>query len=223
MTVFANSTSVAEWTDRHRGRYHGDYEAILARNRLSYRARPEEADQPLCRFSFNPTDKVIIDIGCGGGWHMADCLANGARSVYGVELNATLIEMATASFRELEIPPERYRFLCAATTDIHAELPTADVIYSIAAFMHMPYAEVLAYLRLISDKLSPTALAYLQFYQVEGRTSFHVIEPHRGVSIADEELDRALLDSGLIVKNKVYPRSSDMEPVWTYYVCGKAV
>jgi predicted TPR repeat methyltransferase len=213
MTDFAQPSSIALWNGLHKEGYHGDYASVLARNRISYKS---SADR-LCRFPFDPAGKVVIDIGCGGGWHMADCIANEAKMVYGVEIDQGIIEKATRSFQELEVPAEKYRFVCSATESLREVLPKADVIYSQAVFMHMPFGEVVDYLRLIAAKLNGTA--YLQFYQKDGFTTFHAIATHHPVCLADSGVDATIEASGLQLVRKDYPRGPELEPVWTFYTC----
>lgn len=218
MTDFADTASIELWHGLHQKGYHGDYASILARNRMSYRPNQDKAAR-LCRFPFTAEGKVILDIGCGGGWHMADCIANGAKKVYGIEIDPFLLGMAEQSFRELNVSENAYQFLCAVTEDLWTILPQADVIYSVAVFMHMPFQEVEEYFRLIVDKLLPNGVAFLQFYQVDGVTTFRAVADRPTVLIPDAAVDRALDATGLQLVRKDYPRQPDMEPVWTYYTC----
>lgn len=215
MTRYATPTTAAEWAVRHADGYHGDYAAILARNRDSYQPRPNR----LSLFSFDPADKIIVDIGCGGGWDVADCVANGASRVYGVEIDQSLIVLAERSFQELVVPPDKYRFVCAAAYELATVLPSADIIYSMAVFMHTPLAEAEEYLSLISAKLTAEGKAYLQFYQVNGRTTFNHIGNNRTETVPDVYLDQQIENVGLQLVRKDYPRNPGMEPVWTLYTC----
>lgn len=208
---FAEPSSTTLWRELHAKEYHGTYEAILERNRRSYHRH----DRRLCQFSFDPSGKTIIDLGCGGGWHMLDCIASGANIVYGVEIDQGIIDAAERSFRELGVPEEKYRFLCAATADLAYDLPEADVIYSIAMFMHIPWQEIRAYISLIAHKLKGTA--YLQFYQEHGCTTVSDIAGRKPEYMRDVDLDCFLESCGLRIADKEYPREPDMLPVWTYY------
>lgn len=214
MSRFLGDNAAAIWKVRHDEQYHGDYATLHARNAGAYAAGCGEQDNAML-FDFDPTDKVILDIGSGGGWQLADYLRRGAKKVYGLEVDAGLISHVHRSFHELGISKDRYELLLP--TD---ELPVAvDVITCLTVFMHIPLEACKAYWEWTATHLAPDGEAYFQFYQHGAGTLFYSDGTDREFMMPIEEVDVLLGDCGLRITRKRYPRHHSLKPVWTYYTC----
>lgn len=213
------SSSREVWDDYHANEYHGNYKHIHERNQtaMEWRDNPRRASM----FAFDPNGKVIVDIGCGGGWFAIDCIVNGAAKVYCLEINQPIIDMARRSFAELCIPEDAYEFVLIDGKWAPPE--PVDVVYCMAVFMHIPVSEFANYLRLIHDCLKPGGEAHLQFWQQDGKTMFHNDgKPNHETRLLDTEVDAMIANAGLRLREKHYPRGEGLEPVWTFYVLEKA-
>jgi SAM-dependent methyltransferase len=214
--------ALVEWTRLHQGGYHGLYNKILERN---WRVKNDTPIDPWNRaslFKFNPAGKVVVDLACGGGWFMLDCLINGAQKVIGVEINDALIEQARRSFRELAIPETSYEFLNIA--DLPPDFPRVDLVYCVAMFMHIPFWQAVRYFQWIHEALIPGGEAHLQFHQVDGAgmTMFwDGTTEGKGDSVSTIRLDHELERAGLIIKEKRLAEGAGVLPVWQLYRCVK--
>ena len=206
-----------EWDALHRKAYHGDYEQTLNRNRFNWQWQGY-ALNPVRRsslFEFDPAGKVIFDLGCGGGWFMADCLHNGAEKVYGFEIDTELISIARRSFQELGILPERFEFI-----DISKplpELPQADLAYCMTLFMHIPHWQGLRYFQWLYEILKPGGEAHLQFHQVDDVTMFN----NNRDNISRIRLENELTQTGFTITRRFLAEGEGIKPVWQFYTCVK--
>ena len=217
LSMVAGQDSTALWDGRHQEKYHGTYteRLDLIRKALAYRGMGLR----MSLFRFDPTGKQIVDIGCGTGRHIVDCIANGAEHVYGLEINQPLINRTWQTFQELHVPPRRYDLLLVPE-DVNIPSDTIDIVYCLAVFMHIPLCEVRAYLLWIREILVAGGEAHLQFHQEDGRTLFRSDgHPDHPYTIPDDTVDAMIEEAGLKVTEKQYPRGEELVPVWTFYVC----
>lgn len=209
------------WRGLHKDGYH---HKVAERNRAIWSGEANPQDGPVDLFRFDPAGKVVFDIGCGGGWFVLDCIKRGATAAYGFEVDGGLLRLARDSFSSLGVPTEKYMLLDLASYQI-TKLPQADIIYSLAVFMHLPFWQACRQFRWIAEHLAPGGEAHLQFYQSgNGRTMFWgglAITPHGGDDVSDVRLHHELDRAGLKVIGKHLAEGPGILPVWQMYRCVK--
>jgi SAM-dependent methyltransferase len=206
-----------EWNRLHKRNYHTD---IHARNKSVWGNQKTDILNLMSMFKFNPKGKVVFDIGCGGGWYMLECLLNGAKKVVGFEINSDLIERAETSFQELGVQSNLFCFISSYTAS--QTVLKADIVYSIALFMHLPFWQASRYFQWIYEVLKPDGEAHLQFYQVDGITMFwDGTTEGKGDSVSTIRLDHELERTGLKIESKHLAEGDGVLPVWQMYRCIK--
>lgn len=222
-----DARSLGEWDRLHRAGYHGGYEEIHDRNKNVWRNMVSSRSERASLFRFDPDGETVFDLGCGGGWHMLDCIINGAKKVIGVDVNDDLMDMAKRSFRELGVKKQAYGFfnpLNLCNSRDRGDWHLADIVYSVAMFMHIPFWQAVRYFQWIGQVLKPDGEAHLQFYQEpdsrmtmfwEGTTE----GKDDGVSTVrlEHELERA----GLRIQSRRMAVGLGILPVWKMYHCTK--
>lgn len=78
------------------------------------------------------TDKQVLDLGCGYGWHCLYAAQNGARRVVGVDISKKMLEKAREQCFD-----ERIEYVCAPIEDIEYPAGTFDIILSSLAFHYV--------------------------------------------------------------------------------------
>jgi len=216
--TLVTSGQMERWRLRHQRKYHGSYESIHERNTASWTHGDDSwTPQLFHMFRFDPTDKVLFDVGAGGGWYALECLRAGARKVYCLEIDDRIIRQAKRSFQALGVSEEAYQFVNIATEGV-AALPQADIIYCLTVFQHIPYRLAEGYFRWMAERLTPEGEAHLQFHQREELTTFLDSRER----IANANLETALRRAGLRVTQP--PRlvaGENIKPVWYIYVCAR--
>lgn len=213
--------AVSEWEGLHDGGYHKN---VHGRNLAVWTWPGEAPNGPSGLFGFDPAGKTVFDIGCGGGWHMLDCLRKGAEYVAGMEVDRDLISRAIRSFNKLEIPPQKWMFWSLGDLGhIHNDSPKADIIYSLAMFMHISFWQACSWFRWIARNLAPGGEAHLQFYQAgDGMTMFWgglPTCPHGGDDVLTVRMEHELDRAGLRILGKHLAVGPGMLPVWQMYRC----
>ena len=207
------------WRLRHQRGYHGKFEDIHVRNTGVWTHEEDTwTPQLFHMFHFDPAGKVVFDVGAGGGWYALECIRAGAKKVYCLEIDARLIKQAERSFRELGVPEEAYQFVNISDEEASAALPTADIIYCLTVFQHIPYRLVEGYFRWIACKLSSGGEAHLQLHRLDGLTTF--LDSRERVSI--ENVGVSLERAGLcVVGSPRLVEGENIKPVWWIYVCSR--
>jgi len=214
--------AVAEWGRLHHASYHGTYKKTHTRNSNIWEAKTIDCLNRISLLRFDPKGKIIFDVGCGGGWFMLDCLINGAKEVIGFEIDSKLIKRATRSFQKLGVQSSLYSFI-----DLSAPaqaLPKADIVYSVAVFMHIPFWQAVRYFQWIYETLVPGGEAHLQFNQGHDflETKFWCGTTEGRVdSVSTIRLDHELERAGLIIESKHLAEGEGVLPVWQMYRCIK--
>ncbi len=210
--------ALAEWNRLHEAGYHGDEEKIrnYSRNVLG---KPKDSLNRASLFRFDPEDKAVVDLGCGGGWFMADCLANGVRMIHGIEVNDSLLAMARRSFQALGMDEDRYRF---HNTLVMPPLEDIDIVYCVAVFMHLPFWQAGRYFRWIHQVLRPGGEAHVQFYQPRDKnwTMFYdgfVGAPVGGDHVSTVRMENELSRAGFEIMDKFLAEGDGVLPVWQMY------
>lgn len=174
------------------------------------------------------TDRRVLDLGCGYGWHCRYAAAHGARGVVGVDLSARMIARA----REMTDDP-RITYRQAAIEDFGADEAAYDIVLSSLALHYV--ADITQICRAVFAWLAPggtfvfsvehpvfTAQGPQQWVEDEqGHAMFWPVDryfdegPRKsqflGIAVTKyhrtmETYLRALWDSGLSVRALVEPR-----------------
>jgi len=220
-----DSRAMACWDGLHEAGYHGQYCDIHERNTRYWEKSPKVFAElrRACLFSFDPRDRVIYDVACGGGWYMLDCIVNGAARVIGLEMGQPLVSMARASFRELGVPDDRYQLIdLFESPNGPTGLPKADIIYCLAMLMHIPFWQACRYFRWMRQSVAPAGEVHLQFYRQPGSTTTMFWDGfkgavHGGDHVSNIRLHHELERAGLKV---VETHVADAPlPVWEMYRC----
>ena len=215
--------ALSDWDRLHDAGYHGDCWEIRDKIKAVMN-KPKSVTTRASLFKFDPTGKTVVDLGCGGGWFMADCIKNGAAIVHGIEVNEGLLEMGRQAFQASGVDQDRYRFHNVLTMP---RLSDIDIVYSVAVFMHLPFWQACKYFEWINRILAPNGEAHLQFYQQAGenRTMFRdgfVGAQHGGDHVTTVRLDNEFERAGLVIMDKRLAEGEGVLPVWQMYRLGKA-
>ncbi len=98
------------------------------------------------------TGKRVVDLGCGAGGFCRKALAEGAKSVLGVDISERMLDAARSEPVNPDTEP-RLRYQCASLDTWSAATGSADVIVSILAFHYLP--EVRLIFREVARVLAP--------------------------------------------------------------------
>lgn len=208
-----DSRALAEWSQKHQEGYHGDYEKVLERNQGVWLTNRIDPENRLSLFKFDPAGKVVFDLGCGGGWHMLDCLVNGARLVVGFEVDQGLIDKAEQSYREIGVPEDKYRFVNLYPDGIPA-LPMADLVYSVALFQHLPWWQARRLMEAFQAVVKEGGEAYYQFYQDGDPYTMFLNNQDR---ITTVWMENELARMGYDLVDKRLAEGVNVLPVWQMY------
>lgn len=197
-----------EWKTKHKDDYHGNYDSIIQRNKFSLKHKDNL--NRLSLFRFDPKKKTIIDLGCGGGWFALDCINNGAKKVYGLEVDPIILANAQKSFEALGIDPKAYHF-----ADIEdASTPQVDLVFCVAVMMHLPYWQYKVYLNWISEHLKAGGEAHIQLYD-KGDGNMLFLNNIDNVSRMQAERD--MKSAGFTIEDSFIAEGPGVIPVWRMY------
>jgi len=211
------------WKKLHDNGYHKEIQSqtINERNRKTLEWKHPDPMVRATWFRFDPTGKVVYDVGCGGGWHMLDCIQAGAKKVIGFEVDNSVINAARNSFQELGVDQTKYDFVHIGKTI--PDLPKADIIYSLAVLMHIPFWQAIRYFYWMKENLSPNGELYLQFYQRpgQGETMFYGGLKESDCpgcdSVSNKRLHYELSKVGFLVVDSFLLEGDGIVPVWQMY------
>jgi ubiquinone/menaquinone biosynthesis C-methylase UbiE len=133
----------------------GDWEARYASHyRLCDGGMPWQLDGPanhLCDLMkrFDPPTKRALDLGCGDGVQ-ASYLAKQGWQVTGVDISATIIDIATATARREQVDCE---FIVADALALSLPRNSFDLVYDRGCFHHIGVAHYDAYKRMVRELL----------------------------------------------------------------------
>jgi hypothetical protein len=163
-----------EWGSLHSRMYHGSYEDILARNKVVWHSTYGGSElKRINLFHMDVKDKVVCDIGAGGGWFGLECLKKGAKKVYLMEIDQTLISHMEDSFTRLGVPKDQYEIINIGDNDLMQNIPIKfDIVYCMAVFMHIKFWQGQAWFNWISKNTQAGSEVHFQFYQTNKTTMF---------------------------------------------------
>lgn len=164
-------------------------------------------------------DKTVLEIGFGGGWYLAQALAEGAQMVYGFEAADNVIRSTSDAFDRLGLGP--YKFYMVDQRYLGALPPASiDVAFSITVFQHINPQATLNYLHTVSGALADGGYCLFQFVLNEKNPVKNSNTPGKegAVAYTKAELDRMVLKAGL--RTVVYAetwRDTGSGNYWAWY------
>lgn len=142
--------------------------------------------------------KDVLEIGCGGGWYLAQALKEGARAVVGFEAADNIVRAASAAFDQLGLGP--YKF-CRVDERYLDALPrgSIDVAFSKTVFQHINPKATAAYLRTVPGTLRSEGYCLFQFLMNEEKPvkNSNVPNDEGVVSYTKAEVDAMVAGAGL--------------------------
>ncbi len=85
------------------------------------------------------TDKRVLDLGCGFGWHCRYAIEKGAESVIGIDISQKMLDEAKS-----KTGSEKIQYLCLPMEDIEFEPDSFEVVISSLAFHYIQSFENIA-------------------------------------------------------------------------------
>lgn len=168
--------------------------------------------------------KVVMEIGFGGGWYLAQALKEGARSVCGFEAADNIVRAASSAFDLLGIGPYKFyrvdkRYCDALPRD------SVDVAFSKTVFQHINPTATTAYLCTVPGALKSNGYCLFQFLMNERNPvkESNIQDDEGEVSYTKAEVDTMISEAGL--QTLVYAETwSDPSSgnYWAWYKLAKA-
>lgn len=98
-------------------------------------------------------DKVVIDYGCGDGFHAVQMAKHGAKQVIGIDIRRAALDAAATAAAEAKVSDR-----CLFVTETDAK---ADVVFSVCAFEHFAHPDQV--LQTMAGLLKPEGSAWIYF------------------------------------------------------------
>lgn len=169
--------------------------------------------------------KDVLEIGCGGGWYLAQALKEGARAVVGFEAADNIVRTASAAFDRLGLGPYKFcrvdeRYLDALPRD------SIDVAFSKTVFQHINPRATAAYLRTAPQTLRDEGYCLFQFLMNEEKPvkNSNVPDDEGVVSYTKAEVDAMVAGAGLqtLVYAETWRDDAGTGNYWAWYKLAKA-
>lgn len=144
-------------------------------------------------------DKVVAEIGCGGGWYLAEMLYQGATKAIGFEASRTVIERATQALQKLKLTAYEFREVDGRYLDVLPE-KSVDILLEITVFQHISEDATKGYFRTSRRVLKNSGLFLCQFLMNDKNPLKDPYNPKEGtVYYAHKEVMELAEDHGLRV------------------------
>lgn len=91
--------------------------------------------------------KVIVDLGCAGGYLCSELLKAGAGKVVGIDISPAAIAAADRRFKKLGIPAEKYSFRVCNINDSGFVMPDCAYVISLGLLEYMSPTEIMSLLQ----------------------------------------------------------------------------
>ena len=169
--------------------------------------------------------KVVLEIGFGGGWYLAQALKEGARSVCGFEAADNIVRSASAAFDRLGLGPYRFYRVGDKYLDV---LPSdsVDVAFSKTVFQHINPKATAAYLRTVPGVLRDDGYCLFQFLMNERNPArdSNISDDEGQVSYTKAEVDAMVSSAGLqtLVYAETWMDDAGTGNYWAWYKLAKA-
>ncbi len=148
-------------------------------------------------------DKTVLEIGCGGGWYLAQMLDLGAKKVIGIEIEESIIEKSEEVFKRLELQNYEFHMI---DENFFNFLPSrsVDMVIEITVFQHILEEITLRYMKETSKILKKDGMMLSQFLLNDSnpvkksswRKEGHMVYSHNEVLEIAKESDLEVIRYG---------------------------
>jgi ubiquinone/menaquinone biosynthesis C-methylase UbiE len=165
--------------------------------------------------------KTVLEIGCGGGWYLAQMLQHGASRAIGFEVTNVIIEKAKALMDALNLKAEFYQ-VDERYLDV---LPpkSVDIIYQLTVFQHISEEATKAYIQSARRVLKDDGLFINQFLMNDKMNVKNAYAKNKeGIVYYSESEIKELIKDYSIVKQGKYAWTDKNESYWMLYALRSA-
>ncbi len=210
-----------KWEKLHNKNYHPSPEQIIERVTNAKKKNIWLFDDwsKILQMKLDVKNKIVLEIGCGGGWYLVQMLYRGASKVIGFEISQSVINKAKAVFNALNLDnyelyevDERYLSVLPAKS--------VDIIFEITVFQHVSEEVTRNYLITSKSLLKDEGLFICQFLMNDTNP---IKQPYTKdkegiVYYANNEVVKMVKDCGLtIFKYSDYDWRDDNNSYWRLY------
>ena len=187
------------WRKMQLSNYHPDIDGVIdrikndiANNNSLFKTWGEYLDEDI-----NIKDKVVLEIGHGGGWWLSQMLRNGAKLVIGVEICEEINNKSERVFGYFGYKDYKFYETDERCLDVVKE--KVDVIFEITVFQHTGIEIAKKYLETSKNILNEDGVLYLQFFMDDVDKIKQVHYDTFNISYTHIELLKLFDDCGYIV------------------------
>ena len=163
-------------------------------------------------------DRVIVEIGCGGGWWLATPIKRGAQAI-GFDVSKEILTRAQTAFQLLGL--KNYKFYEADSRCLSILEPSSvDYIFEITVFQHIDPEVTRRYLETAHDVLKNDGSTVLQFLMNDKNPYKN---PHAGagtVFYSSSEVREMVTRTNFIIES-IYKSWEEGESHWNHYLLRK--
>lgn len=96
-------------------------------------------------------DQMMLDLGCGYGWHCIYAMEHGAKGAVGIDISQKMLEVAKEKTQD-----ERVSYQCVAMEDMDFEKESFDIVLSSLAFHYIKDFDVIV--KKVASYLKPNGV-----------------------------------------------------------------
>lgn len=155
----------AKWDALHAQNYHPNVAGIIERiekNRSGETPSLFSQWEGILNTKLPVKDKVVLEIGHGGGWYLAQQLQQGAKFVIGLEINDVINNKTKQVFNHFGI--NEYKLYEVDDTCFDCVKEKVDIIFSITVFQHIHMDLTENYFATAHKILNKNGYIVCQFY-----------------------------------------------------------
>jgi cyclopropane fatty-acyl-phospholipid synthase-like methyltransferase len=154
----------SKWEKLHENSYHPSVEGAIARIIDAKKKDIWLFDEwsNMLQMELNVQDKTVLEIGCGGGWYLAQMLYRGASKVIGFEISLSILNKVKTTFNTLNLTGYE---LYEVNEQYLKVLPekSVDIIFEITVFQHIAEKVTRNYLKASKSVLKGDGVFLCQF------------------------------------------------------------
>ena len=212
-----------KWETLHRNGYHPSIEEAM--KLVNYYPEGKgwifEDWSKRLQMDIDVTDKVVLEIGFGGGWYLAQNLQHGASKVLGFEASTTAIEKARSLLEALHL--NKYELYKVDENYLDVLPPySVDLIFQVTVFQHITEEATRNYLKSATRVLRRDGRFISQFLMNE---SMHYKDPYgKGkkegiVYYSEKEVLEMLHECNCSIQKQAdHTWTDENRSYWRYYV-----
>lgn len=219
-SIRRNSLNKRRWSRLHNASYHPELPDVIKRIENDINSEDSHALlrewSEIFGHSIEVHGKIVLEIGHGGGWYLAQCIRAGCQFALGIEISPeinnkareALVNFGYSNFLLLEVADQ---FLA----DINYEV---DVIYCNTVFQHLAPDITESYLKSASEVMNASSDFYFQILENDRKTQ-RLGSPSDVLSISysRSELEALVKDANLQIIRRVEKRYQPVGSYWAYY------